>query len=104
VSTQEWLELYTRHYQTMQNTKRFTVALGQRGRLVLPAPLRRQLDLRTGDRLIVTVDAEGGVRVVSARDQARRLRGLNRDLVPERSLADELIVERRPEPRHEDSF
>jgi hypothetical protein len=30
--------------------------------------------LHPGDRLIVTVDAEGGFRVVSAREQAQRLR------------------------------
>jgi AbrB family looped-hinge helix DNA binding protein len=81
----------------MGKTERHTIALGERGRLVLPAQLRRRLDLHPGDRLIVTVDTEGGLRVISARDQAERLRGLYRELAPGRSLAEELIAERREE-------
>src|SRR6266516_1866196 len=83
--------------RAMDGTERYTIDLGERGRLVLPARLRRRLDLHPGDRLIVTVDAEGCVRIVSAREQARRLRGLYRDLAPGRSLADELIAERGEE-------
>jgi AbrB family looped-hinge helix DNA binding protein len=80
----------------------FSISLGERGRIVLPAQLRRRLDLHPGDRLIVTVEEEGGFRVVSARELARRMRGLYRDLAPGRSLADELIAERREEARRED--
>lgn len=80
------------------------IALGDRGRLVLPARLRRRLDLKPGDRLIVTVDDSGGFRVVSAREQARKLRGLYRDLAPGRSLVDELIAERREEARREEAL
>ncbi len=86
----------------MDHTPSFSVVLGDRGRLVLPAPLRRCLDLQPGERLIVRVDPEGGFRVFSARDLARRSRGLYRDLAPGRSLADELIAERREEARRED--
>jgi AbrB family looped-hinge helix DNA binding protein len=85
----------------MDGTERYTIALGERGRLVLPARLRRRLDLHPGDRLIITIDAEGGVRIVSAREQARRLYGLYRDLAPGRSLAEELIAERREESRRD---
>ncbi len=87
----------------MNGIEHYTIALDERGRLVLPARLRRRLDLRPGDRLIITVDAAGGLRVVSAREQARRLRGLYRDLAPGRSLADELVAERREEARREDA-
>jgi AbrB family looped-hinge helix DNA binding protein len=80
----------------------FSVTLGERGRLVLPVRLRRRLGLSQGDRLLVTLDAEGGFRAVSAREQARRLRGLYRNLAPGRSLADELIAERRKEAQRED--
>ena len=87
----------------MNRIEHYTIVLDERGRLVLPARLRRRLDLHPGDRLIITVDAAGGFRVVSAREQARRLRGLYRDLAPGRSLADELIAERREEARPEDA-
>jgi AbrB family looped-hinge helix DNA binding protein len=86
----------------MDHPERYSMSLGERGRVVLPAKLRRRLDLQPGDRLIVTLDDEGGFRVISAREQARRLRGLFRDLAPGRSLADELIAERREEARRED--
>lgn len=85
----------------MNHTERYTITLGERGRLVLPARPRQRLDLQPGDRLLVTLDAEGSFRVVSAREQARRLRGRYRDLTPGRSLADELIAERREEARRE---
>jgi AbrB family looped-hinge helix DNA binding protein len=84
----------------MDHTERYTVALGERGRLVLPAQLRRRLDLHPGDRLIATID-EGGFHVVLAREQARRLYGFYQDLAPGRSLSDELIAERREEARRE---
>lgn len=87
----------------MDHTEQYTISLGERGRLVLPAPLRRHLDLRPGDRLILTLDADGGFRTVSAREQARRLHGLYRDLAPGRSLADELIAERHEETRREEA-
>lgn len=87
----------------MYHGEHYTIALGERGRLVLPSQLRRHLNLQTGDRLIVTVDDEGGFRVVPARVLSRRLFGLYRDLAPGRSLADELIAERREEARREDA-
>jgi AbrB family looped-hinge helix DNA binding protein len=81
----------------MSHQVRYAIALGDGGRLVLPARLRRRLDLRSGDRLIVTVDNEGRFRAVSARQLADRLYGLYRHLAPERSLVDEFIAERREE-------
>lgn len=87
----------------MAHTERYSVALGERGRLVLPAPLRRRLDLHPGDRLIVSVDADGEVRLASSRELARRLEGMYRDLAPGRSFADELIAERRAEAVREDA-
>jgi hypothetical protein len=41
--------------------------------------------------------------MVSAREVAGRLRGLLRDVAPGRSLADELLAERRAEARREDA-
>ena len=79
----------------------YSVDLGDRGRLVLPAPLRRYLDLHPGDRLIITLDPAGGFHVVSAREQARRLQGVFRDRHPNRSPVEELIADRREEALRE---
>ncbi len=87
----------------MNRPQRRVIALDERGRLVLPARLRQRLAFQPGERLVVTVDADGGLRVVSAREQARRLCGLYRDLAPGRSLADELLAERREEARREEA-
>ena len=87
----------------MSHTEHYSVNLGDRGRMVLPSKLRKRLNLQSGDRLIVTVDDDGGFRVVPARELAQRLHGLYRDRYPGRSLVDELIAERREEARREDA-
>ena len=96
---QKWDNTGTWYSWHMGTTDQFPVRLGKRGRLVLPALLRRRLGLDAGERLLLTVDGEGGFRAISAREQARQLRGLYRHLAPGRSLADELIAERRQEAR-----
>jgi AbrB family looped-hinge helix DNA binding protein len=86
----------------MAHSDHYSVTLGERGRLVLPAELRRRLSLRPGDRLVVTMEPDGGFRVISARELAHKLRGLFADVSPGVSLADELIAERRDEFRREE--
>lgn len=81
----------------MDTIERFPMTLDERGRLVLPAQLRRRLGLRPGSRLIATVDADGVLHLVQAREQARRLFGLYRHLAPGRSLVDDLLAERQEE-------
>jgi len=71
-----------------------TVVLGQQGRLVIPAEVRRALGLVPGDRLHLHV---AGQRLVLARQQdaVAELRGLASAVPEERSLVDELLAERR---------
>lgn len=88
----------------MSDSDTYSVNLDKRGRFTLPAALRTRLDLKPDDRLIIVVDDEGGFRVVSVREQAERLCGMYRDVAPGRSLADELIAERREEARREDQL
>jgi AbrB family looped-hinge helix DNA binding protein len=82
---------------------RFTIELGDRGRLVLPAEVRHRLGLEEGERLLLTVEGDGDLRLVSLREQVRRLRGFLKDVAPGRDLAAELIVERREEARREET-
>jgi AbrB family looped-hinge helix DNA binding protein len=51
------------------------VQLGDRGRLVLPAGIRREFKWKPGDRLLLEVLFGGSLRLVSARQPAQRLRG-----------------------------
>jgi len=68
---------------------------------VLPAGVRRQLELSTGSQLVLTVEPDGSLRLTSARATAERLRGLLAGVSPERRLTEELIAERRAEARAE---
>jgi AbrB family looped-hinge helix DNA binding protein len=77
--------------------------LGDRGRVVLPAGVRRRAGIRPGDRLLVTVEPDGSVRLVRREEAIRRGLGLFADVVPERSLVEELIAERRAEAELEDA-
>ncbi|TMD81775.1 MAG: AbrB/MazE/SpoVT family DNA-binding domain-containing protein [Chloroflexi bacterium] len=81
----------------------FPVQLGDRGRLVLPAEIRKRLNLREGDQLLVTVQPDGSLRLMSPRQVVRETRGLYRTRAGHRSLADELIAERRAEAKREAS-
>jgi AbrB family looped-hinge helix DNA binding protein len=85
----------------MAHSKSYPLELGGRGRLVLPAAVRRELDLSTGSRLVLTVEPDGSLRLTSARARADRLRGVLAAVSPERSLTEELMAERREEARAE---
>lgn len=70
-----------------------TGRLDERGRLVLPAELRRRLGLRPGDELTISEEDEGVLRVESRRAAARSLIGsAGRG---KRSALEELRAERR---------
>ncbi len=79
----------------------YTVDVSARGRLVIPAAARRRLGLKEGDRLILTVEPDGSLRLRPAADAVRALQGLYRDLAPTRSLSAELVEERRREAERE---
>ena len=76
------------------------VHLGQQGRLVIPASLRRSLKLSAGDKLIAR-EEEG--RIVLEKQSAIKQRLKNRFAqIPEnRSLTDELIIERHEAAKEE---
>ena len=89
------------YYRTSDQSEQYTLNLGARGRLVLPALLRKLLGLKEGARLVVTVQADGSLRLISLREQVSKLQGVFKDIAPVVSLADELIAERREEARRE---
>lgn len=70
----------------------FDVEVGPKGRIVIPAPVRRELGIEVGSQLVAL--AEGGVVVLATRDALkRRLRSMFAGV--EGSLSEELIAERR---------
>ena len=81
---------------------RYSVELGDRGRIVIPAEVRRRLGLKEGDKIALTVEPDGEIRLLSFREVARRARGMFAHIAPGRSLVDELIAERREEARMEE--
>jgi len=50
--------------------------MDDRGRVVLPAEVRRRLEMHPGDELVVTEEAEGTLRLQSRRAAVRTLIGL----------------------------
>lgn len=71
------------------------------GKLVIPAAMRRQLGIGTGDTVLVDVD-NGELRVRSVTRAIERARAILRRHVPDGvNLADELIADRRREAERE---
>lgn len=66
------------------------------GRVVIPAALREQLDIKDGDQLIWTA-RNGELVATTRRAQLMKAQALFQEFVPKNSpsLADELIAERR---------
>lgn len=75
--------------------------VGERGRIVLPSELRESMALSVGDLLLVTVPAPGEIRLLSTKVAADSGRGLLALKGARRSLAEELIAERRREAERE---
>ena len=70
--------------------------------MVLPAEVRKALGLKEGDRLLLRVREDGTLELLSAREVARRAKGMFAHVAPGRSLVDELLAERREEARREE--
>jgi AbrB family looped-hinge helix DNA binding protein len=75
--------------------------VGEKGRVVIPASFREALDIKVGDEVELRIENnELRVSTLKAR-LARAQQRLRRFIKPGRSLAKELIAERREAARHE---
>ena len=79
---------------TMART-RASITLGSQGRMVLPAPFRKALDLSPGEHLLVRLEADH--LVIEKTDAVERRVHERFGKAGGRSLTDELIDERRRE-------
>jgi AbrB family looped-hinge helix DNA binding protein len=75
----------------------FQVQVGTRGAIFLPVEVRKKLDLGAGDRLVLSIEEDGSMRLRSLREQVKKALGLFQHLAPGVDLAEELIQERRLE-------
>ena len=75
------------------------VQIGAQGRMVVPAPIRKALGFQPGETLVARVEDDHLV-IEKPESVERRIRARFRK-AGERSLAEELIAERREEARRE---
>ena len=83
-------------------TETYVLQVGERGRVVLPAKVRKRLSLSPGDRVVLNVDKSGDMRLASLKRKIEKGMGMFADLQPHRIASEELIAERREEQRRED--
>lgn len=76
------------------------VQLGRQGRLVIPAQVRKALDLKPGDTLVVRQDGDSIV-IERRATLIRRMQARFASISPDVSLSDELLAERRAEAARE---
>ncbi len=77
------------------------IQIGEAGRLVIPADFRAALGLAPGDDVLVRLE-DGELRILTPRQAIRKAQQLLSDCLPDhRSLAEELIAERRREAARE---
>ena len=78
-----------------------TVVLGENGRIVIPSSIRKQLGLKTGDRLTV-IGSEHGIRLMSMKMAIDEVR---QSILAERGslkgILEEFVEERHEEARRE---
>lgn len=75
------------------------VQVGASGRLVIPAPLRHELELKSGDRLIARIE-EGRLILEKRETILQRLKDQFADLQGQ-EVIDDLITQRRLEAQNE---
>lgn len=86
----------------MSEITSFHTHLGEDGRVVIPARVRRELKLKPGDTLVA--ESDGQSLLLRSYDQVlQETQEYFRQFVPPvTSVVDELIAERRDEAAHED--
>jgi AbrB family looped-hinge helix DNA binding protein len=75
--------------------------IGKSGRIIVPAKLRKELDIRPGDEIVMRLE-EGQIRLIPLRQAVKQAQKIVREYVPQSaSLVDDLIRERRHESQDE---
>lgn len=78
-----------------------TTKMGDGGRVIIPAEIRKQCGIKVGDTLNITAEDDELI-ITTPRMALRRLQKRFRSIVPEGvSVVDEFIAERRKEAENE---
>ncbi len=72
-----------------------TIELHENGQINLPDQICQRLNWNPGDRLILTLEPDGNLRLNRLQAQIQKLQGIFKDIAPGIGLADELIHDRR---------
>jgi len=79
----------------------FTTEMDARGRLVLPKLVRKHLNLKAKDEVILTMGKDPVVQLSSRKHLAAKFRGQYKHLSAKNSMVTELLAERKKEARNE---
>ena len=86
----------------MGQTKLFELRVGERGRIVLPARIRKALQIHEGDPLVARLEGSS-VRIASLADEVSSLKGTFARSAAGRDPVGELLAERRQEAVREEA-
>lgn len=81
-------------------SKETVTKITEGGRIVIPAEYRRALKLNIGDDVILTIE-DREIRILPRKEAFNRAQQIVNRYSGSRSLADELIAQRREEASHE---
>lgn len=56
--------------------KKINVIIGENGRMIIPAFIRKELDLKAGDELVVKLSPENDILIHSPKQSLKKLQGL----------------------------
>lgn len=88
-------------YAIVMEVQEARLRVNENGRVVIPASFRKALGINPGDEVVLRLE-EDELRITAQKHRLDRARRLVRKYIkPGRSLADELIAERREAARKE---
>ena len=88
-------------YTIVMEVQEARLRVNENGRVVIPASFRKALGINPGDEVVLRLE-EDELRITAQKHRLDRARRLVRKYIkPGRSLADELIAERREAARKE---
>ncbi|MFM6972243.1 MAG: AbrB/MazE/SpoVT family DNA-binding domain-containing protein [Alphaproteobacteria bacterium] len=59
--------------------KKFNIIIGENGRMIIPAQIRKELDLKAGDEMVVKLSQDNDIVIHSPKQSLKKLQGLFRN-------------------------